>query len=122
MVRSFNLTHGRPPSLIFPAFNFVRKGKFHDQGEAKWIVIRGQLKGHNDTPFGRPTPGRPIDRPAQFFQNPIRFEMRDFEVEDEDLFLFRAAILGLEMRKSKKILERFFQFVFYVFFNKDQLK
>jgi hypothetical protein len=37
-------------------------GKFHDQGDAKWIVIRGQLKCHNDTPFGRPTPGRPIGR------------------------------------------------------------
>jgi hypothetical protein len=36
-------------------------GKFHDQGDAKWIVIGGQLSGHNDTPFGRPTPGRPID-------------------------------------------------------------
>jgi hypothetical protein len=31
-------------------------GVFHDQGEAKWIVIRGQLRGHNDTPCGRPTP------------------------------------------------------------------
>jgi hypothetical protein len=30
-------------------------GEFHDQGDAKWIVIRGQLRGHNDTPFGRPT-------------------------------------------------------------------
>jgi hypothetical protein len=28
-------------------------GKFHDQGDAKWIVIRRPLKGHNDTPFGR---------------------------------------------------------------------
>jgi hypothetical protein len=31
-------------------------GKFHDQGDAKWIVIREQLRGHNNTPFGRPTP------------------------------------------------------------------
>jgi hypothetical protein len=23
-------------------------GKFHDQGDAKWIVIRGQLRGQND--------------------------------------------------------------------------
>jgi hypothetical protein len=29
--------------------------EFHYQGDAKWIVIRGQLRGHNDTPFGRPT-------------------------------------------------------------------
>jgi hypothetical protein len=27
-------------------------GKFHDQGDAKWIKIRGQLKGHNETPCG----------------------------------------------------------------------
>jgi hypothetical protein len=33
---------------------------FHDQGDAKWIVIRRQLRGHNDTPFGRPTSGLPI--------------------------------------------------------------
>ena len=32
-------------------------GKFHDQAYTKWIVIRGQLWGHNDTPFGWPTPG-----------------------------------------------------------------
>ena len=38
--------------------------EFHDQGDAKWIVIRGQLRGHNDTSFGRPTPGRPIGRPV----------------------------------------------------------
>jgi hypothetical protein len=25
-------------------------GEFHDQGDAKWIVIR--LRGHNDIPFG----------------------------------------------------------------------
>jgi hypothetical protein len=39
-------------------------GEFHDQGDAKWIVIRGQLRGHNDTPFGRLTPGQPIGRPV----------------------------------------------------------
>jgi hypothetical protein len=26
------------------------------------MVIRGQLRGHDDTPFGRPTPGRRISR------------------------------------------------------------
>jgi hypothetical protein len=36
--------------------------EFHNQGDAKWIVIRGQLRGHNDTPFGRPAPGWPIGR------------------------------------------------------------
>jgi hypothetical protein len=42
---------------------FFLDGEFHDQEDAKWIVIGGQLRGHNDTPFGRPTPGRPIGRP-----------------------------------------------------------
>jgi hypothetical protein len=37
--------------------------EFHDQGGAKWIVIRGQLRGHNDTPFGQPTPGQLVGRP-----------------------------------------------------------
>jgi hypothetical protein len=41
-------------------------GKFHDQGDAKWIVIMGQLRRHNDKPFGRPTPGRPIGRTGVF--------------------------------------------------------
>ena len=39
-------------------------GEFHDQGDAKWIVIRRSLWGHNDTPCGRPAPGRPIGRPG----------------------------------------------------------
>jgi hypothetical protein len=30
------------------------EGKFHDQGDTKWIVIRGKLRGHNDMPFGCP--------------------------------------------------------------------
>jgi hypothetical protein len=28
----------------------------------KWIVIRGPLRGHSNTPCGRPTPSWPIDR------------------------------------------------------------
>ena len=39
-------------------------GVFHDQGDTKWIVIKGQLRGYNDTVFGRPPPGRPIGRPG----------------------------------------------------------
>jgi hypothetical protein len=31
----------------------------HDQADAEWIVIRRPLWDHNDTPFGRPVPGRP---------------------------------------------------------------
>jgi hypothetical protein len=38
----------------------IPPGKFHDEGDAKWIVIRGQLRRHNDTPFGWPAPSRPI--------------------------------------------------------------
>jgi hypothetical protein len=40
------------------------RGEFQDQGDAKWIVIRGQLWGHNPTPFRRPTPGRSIGCPV----------------------------------------------------------
>jgi hypothetical protein len=32
-------------------------GEFHDQGDAKWIVIRLPLRGRTDTHFGRLTPG-----------------------------------------------------------------
>jgi hypothetical protein len=39
-----------------------RRGKFHDEGDAKRIVIRRSLRGHNDTSFGRPALGRPIGR------------------------------------------------------------
>jgi hypothetical protein len=35
------------------------EGEFHDQRDTKWIVIRGQLRGHNDTPFGGANP-RPV--------------------------------------------------------------
>ena len=38
--------------------NVVRKksflGEFHDQGDAKRIVIRRSLLGHNDTPCRQP--------------------------------------------------------------------
>jgi hypothetical protein len=33
------------------------KGSFHDQADAKWKVITGLLRGHNDTPC------RPVGRP-----------------------------------------------------------
>jgi hypothetical protein len=35
------------------AVSLVAQGKFHDQGDAEWIVIRRSLWGHNDTPCGR---------------------------------------------------------------------
>jgi hypothetical protein len=36
-------------------------GESHDQADAEWIVIRRQLRGHNDTPFGPPWgSGRPL--------------------------------------------------------------
>jgi hypothetical protein len=28
--------------------------------------MRGPLRGHNDTPIGQPTPGRPIGRPGDW--------------------------------------------------------
>jgi hypothetical protein len=48
--------------LTTPLANPV--SEFHDHGDAKWIVIRGQLWDLNDTPFGRPTLFRPIGRPG----------------------------------------------------------
>jgi hypothetical protein len=42
---------------LFPLLQFLCE--FNDQGDAKWIVIRGPLRGHNDTPFGRSTIGHP---------------------------------------------------------------
>jgi hypothetical protein len=39
-------------------------GELHDQGDAKWMLNRRSLWGHNDTPCGRPAPGRPIGRPG----------------------------------------------------------
>jgi hypothetical protein len=39
-------------------------GEFHDQGDARWVVIRGQLRRRNDTPFRWPTPGQPIGQPG----------------------------------------------------------
>jgi hypothetical protein len=47
--------------------NFIYQsipGEFHDQGDTKWIVIRRSLWGHNDTPSGRPAPGRSIGCPG----------------------------------------------------------
>jgi hypothetical protein len=50
----------RPAAVLVPPW--IPHGEFHDQGDAKWIVIRRSLWGHNDTPCGRPAPGRPISR------------------------------------------------------------
>jgi hypothetical protein len=36
------------------------EGEFHDQADAKWIMIRGSKWSLTDTPCGRPNPGRPI--------------------------------------------------------------
>jgi hypothetical protein len=44
-------------SLLLPWSWTPHTSKFHDQGDAGRIVIRGQLRGHNDTPFGRPPLG-----------------------------------------------------------------
>jgi hypothetical protein len=51
------------PSLLGRANSRPTGGEFLDQGDAKWIENRGQLRGHNHIPFGRRTPGRPIGRP-----------------------------------------------------------
>jgi hypothetical protein len=61
--------NANPPSS-YPRPNFghlpfkreTPSGQFLNQGDAKRIVIRGQLWGHNDMPFGWPTPVQPIGR------------------------------------------------------------
>jgi hypothetical protein len=45
---------------------------FVDQADGEGMVIRGLLRGHEDTPCGRPTPGRPrghlgVGRPQGVF-------------------------------------------------------
>jgi hypothetical protein len=35
-------------------------GGSHDQADAEWIVIWTQLRGHNDTHFGWPSPVGPL--------------------------------------------------------------
>jgi hypothetical protein len=58
------------PFMVIEVFNFrvlmiaSSAGKFHDQGDTRWTVIWGQLRSHNDTPFGRPAPGWPISCPV----------------------------------------------------------
>jgi hypothetical protein len=42
----------------------VAQGQFRGLKDAKWIVIRGQLRGHNDAPCGRPNPDLPVCRPG----------------------------------------------------------
>jgi hypothetical protein len=42
----------------------TRRGEFHDQGGAEWMVIWRSLWGHNDTPCRRPAPGRRIGSPG----------------------------------------------------------
>jgi hypothetical protein len=39
-------------------------GGRRDKADAEWIVIRRPVSGHNNSPFGRPTPGRLIGRPG----------------------------------------------------------
>jgi hypothetical protein len=54
--------HGLPKVSPKPAMPYLfilctlKRREFHDQGDAKWIVIRRQLKGHNDMPMGGQPP------------------------------------------------------------------
>jgi hypothetical protein len=47
-----------------PFLTHFTVGEFHDQVDAKWIVIRRSLWGHNDMPCGWPASGRPIGHPG----------------------------------------------------------
>jgi hypothetical protein len=50
-------------SLDFEAhLRMHTKGELHDQEDAKWIVIRRPLRGHDDMPCGRPD--RRVGAPA----------------------------------------------------------
>jgi hypothetical protein len=40
------------------------KGESHHQADAEWVVIRTQLRGHNNTLFGRAAFGRLSGRPG----------------------------------------------------------
>jgi hypothetical protein len=62
--RRTDATGRRPVVDSTSVATFGEFGEFHYQGDAKWIVIRGQLKGHNNTPFGWPTADRPIGCPG----------------------------------------------------------
>jgi hypothetical protein len=52
---------GRRPAAVL-VHPWIPHGEIHDQGDAKWIVIRRSLWGHNDMPCRWPAPGRPIGR------------------------------------------------------------
>jgi hypothetical protein len=61
---------GGPPTgrvawgRVLPFWTPHAVGEFLDQGDAKWIVIRRSLRGHNDMPCGRPPPGLCISCPG----------------------------------------------------------
>jgi hypothetical protein len=48
--------------------NSITLGGCHDETDADWLVIRGPLKGHKDTPFGWPTSGWPSSERIWCFQ------------------------------------------------------
>jgi hypothetical protein len=52
------------PATYDKVMEQLSKGVSHDLADAEWKVIRTQLRGHNDLPFGQPTPGRPSGRPG----------------------------------------------------------
>jgi hypothetical protein len=45
--------------ILALSYSLRSDGKSHDQADTEWIVIRTQLRGHNDTPFGRLAPVSP---------------------------------------------------------------
>jgi hypothetical protein len=55
-------TTSQSKSISRPSQPSSATGEFHDQGNAKWIVIRRLLCVHNNTPCMRPSPGWPIGR------------------------------------------------------------
>jgi hypothetical protein len=61
-VHAFRLRISGDDSIAIGLHCFDICGEFRDQADAKWIVIRGPLGGHNDTPYRQPTPGWPFSR------------------------------------------------------------
>jgi hypothetical protein len=50
--------------LVFFSHVDGHLGGGHGLADAEWIVIRRPLRGHDDTLFGRPNPGRSIGCPG----------------------------------------------------------
>jgi hypothetical protein len=58
------IRHFKQCNALLKAESEEMKGEFQGQAEAKWMVIGGPLRAHNDTSCGWHTPGWPVGRPG----------------------------------------------------------